>query len=273
MDLLSEIPDRSVRACVTSPPYWRQRIYDSGPDEIGLEETPERWADALLPVLAGLRRVVTKDGSLWLNVGDKFSAGGFGGGGYASTRKNWAGISDRTGFRRAPDGYKPKDLTLLPLLLASRARALGWYLRQLIIWQKVSAVEPPRLDRPATSHEYLFLFTNAYDSAVRDPAEPWWQSTVWMIAHDGLGAHPAQMPCELARRCILAGSRPGDLVLDPFAGSGTSILVANRLGRRGLGLELNPAYAQMARERIQNDAPMIHAIADSEPASRQAALL
>lgn len=258
LESLQTLPDGCVRSCVTSPPYWRQRIYGSGPDEIGLEETPELWAAALLPVFDAAWRVTTHDGSLWLNVGDKFAAGGFGGGGYASTRKNWQGTSNQTGFRRAPAGYKPKDLTLAPFLLAEQLRTAGWYLRQTIIWQKVSAVEPPRLDRPSTSHEYLFLFSKSYDSAVRDPGEPWWQSTVWQIAHDGSGAHPAQMPLELARRCIVASTRPGEIVLDPFSGFGTTCLAANRVGRRAIGLELNREYVEASRQRIRDDSPMFH---------------
>jgi len=80
---------------------------------------------------------------------------------------------------------------------------------------------------------------------------------VWSIAtHPFPGAHFATFPPEIPRRCILAGSREGDTILDPFAGAGTTLLVADRLGRNGIGVELNPEYAQMARDRLYNDAPM-----------------
>jgi DNA modification methylase len=81
--------------------------------------------------------------------------------------------------------------------------------------------------------------------------------TVWSIATSPFPeAHFATFPPELPRRCILAGSAPGDTVLDPFAGAGTTLLVADRLGRNGVGIELNPTYAEMARRRIVSDAPL-----------------
>jgi DNA modification methylase len=80
---------------------------------------------------------------------------------------------------------------------------------------------------------------------------------VWTIATQPFTeAHFATFPTEIPRRCILAGSREGDTVLDPFLGAGTTLLVADRLGRDGIGIELNPEYAQMARRRITNDAPL-----------------
>ena len=82
--------------------------------------------------------------------------------------------------------------------------------------------------------------------------------TVWTIATQGFKeAHFATMPPELARRCIVAGSKPGDIILDPFAGAGTTLLVADRNGRDGLGIELNPNYCEMARRRINDDAPLL----------------
>ena len=81
---------------------------------------------------------------------------------------------------------------------------------------------------------------------------------VWTIATVGFpGAHFATFPPEIPRRCILAGSREGDTILDPFAGAGTTLLVADRLGRNAIGIELNPEYAQMARDRVYNDAPLL----------------
>jgi DNA modification methylase len=80
---------------------------------------------------------------------------------------------------------------------------------------------------------------------------------VWMLGPDPFsGAHFAVMPREIARRCIKAGSKPGDTILDPFGGSGTTALVADQLGRNAILIELNPAYAELARERITGDAPM-----------------
>lgn len=263
---LRQLPANIVACAVTSPPYWCQRIYNEDPEQIGQELTPEAWVERLAEVFFEVRRVVATDGSFWLNVGDKFAAGGLGGGGMASSRANWKGTMGRKGWRKPPAGYKKKDLTLAPFMLAAQLRQDGWYLRQTIVWEKAAAVEPPRLDRPSTSHEYLFLFTKTPNSTVRDPGEPWWLKTVWCICADGDGSHPAQMPTELARRCIMASTRPGDLVLDPFSGFGTTILAANRIGRRGLGLELNPEYVEAARRRICDDSPMFHDLPIEVPA-------
>ncbi len=80
-----------------------------------------------------------------------------------------------------PPGYKMKDVTLTPFLVADALRRDGWYVRSTIIWSKPVAVEPPRLDRPSSSHEYLFLLAKYEHYFVRNPEEDWWHSTVWDI--------------------------------------------------------------------------------------------
>jgi site-specific DNA-methyltransferase (cytosine-N4-specific) len=120
--LLPQLEPRRYRSCVTSPPYWRQRCYGEHSAEIGREETPEAWIATMVDLFALVRPLLTDDGSLWLNVGDKYAAGGMGGGGMASRRKNWRGTAGRIGFRNPPLGYKQKDLTLAPALLADALR-------------------------------------------------------------------------------------------------------------------------------------------------------
>ncbi len=252
------MPDESVQCCVTSPPYWRQRNYGGGEQEIGREETPAAFAEKLVIVARELRRILVGDGSLWLNLGDKYAAGGNGGGGIASSRKAWRGKTLEKGWRSAPPGYKPKDLTLSPFLVADALRADGWYLRQTIIWDKIVAPEPPRQDRPSSGHEYIFLLTPNAKSRVRDPGEGWWHKSVWAIRQSSDASHVAPMPTELARRCILAGTDEGDTVLDPFAGSGTTCIVAARAGRSSIGFELNPETAALARNRVHDDAPLLN---------------
>lgn len=252
---LLTLPKRSFQACVTSPPYWRQRDYQIT-GQIGQEPTPEAWVIELVSVMRLVRPLLTEDGCLWLNVGDKYAAGGLGGGGMAEHRKNWRGTMGKTGWRSPPPGYKPKDLTLAPFKLAEALRQDGWYLRATIVWEKAVAVEPPRLDRPSVSHEYVFLFSMAEQSAVRYPGATWWYTTTWRIPQSSDAAHPAVMPAELARRCIVSSTRPGDTVLDPFSGYGTTVLVADRLGRNGVGIELNPDYMSMGHGRVSGDAPL-----------------
>lgn len=261
VDALSKMPDESVQCCVTSPPYFRQRDYGM-PGQIGQEATPADLADALSEVFAEVRRILDPLGCLWLQIGDAYAAGGNGGGGsLVAKRRQWTGAHERKGWRRQSPCFKEKDITLTPFVVADTLRADGWYLRSTIIWSKETATEPPRLDRPSTAHEYLFLLTKGKLSRVRDPGEPWFMSTVWTIrpqpTHTG---HPAVMPAELARRCIISSSRPDDIVLDPFGGAGTTGLVADRLRRNAILIELNPAFVDLARARIAADAGMFGSI-------------
>ena len=250
---LQKLPDESVHCVVTSPPYWGG-LRDYGvPGQIGLERNPADYIAVLVAVFAEVRRVLKPDGSLWLNVGDVYAASGKGGGGNQGDRHAWATVKDRKGFRMPPEGYKMKDLTLVATQLGDALRRSGWYLRSTIIWRKPAAVEPMRLDRPAVSHEYLFLLTKAEHSAVRNPGEAWWGHTVWDIAPENDAEHPAAYPPELARRCIVAGSQLGDTILDPFAGHGTTGFVADRLGRSAVLIELNPDFAANAENRVRAD--------------------
>lgn len=253
---LKLLPDESVHCCVTSPPYWRQRDY--GMDEqIGLELEPAEYIEKLADAFDQVHRVLRTDGVCWINIGDKWASGGNGGGGSLSTRRSaWRVLAGEKGWRKPPPGYKDKDLVLAGFTLAERLRQDGWFLRKTIIWSKLRANEPPRLDRPSVSHEYLFMLSKQNDSRARDPGEKWWQSSVWEIAPQGGADHPAMMPEELVRRCIVSSSKRGDIILDPFSGSGTTGLVADRLGRDALLIELNPAYAKMADLRIHADGPL-----------------
>jgi DNA modification methylase len=252
---LTNLPTESVHACVTSPPYFRQRDYGIA-GQLGQEATPADLADALSGVFAQVHRILDPTGCLWLQMGDTYAAGGNGGGGsLVAKRRQWTGAHERKGWRRQSPGFKEKDITLTPFVVADTLRADGWYLRSTIIWNKETATEPPRLDRPSTAHEYLFLLTKSELCRVRDPSEDWFRSTVWTIRpQPTFTGHPAVMSAELARRCIICSTAEGDMILDPFLGAGTTALVADRLGRNAIGIELNPAYAEMARRRIEQDA-------------------
>lgn len=261
---LRAMPNASADCCVTSPPFFKMRDYGV-PGQIGLEATPADFADALCAVFAEVRRVLRPGSACWVQIDDTYAAGGNGGGGsLVAKRRQWTGAQTRKGWRRRPDGFKEKDLTLSPFVVADALRADGWWLRSVIIWDKMVAIEPPRLDRPQNSFGYLFLLANGEQYRVRDPGEPWFHSTIWAIRPTstvGIG-HPAVMPSELARRCILCSTEQGETVLDPFAGAGTSLLAADCAGRHGIGIELNPAYADIARDRIRDAAPLFAAAAE-----------
>lgn len=252
--MLKTLPDASAHCCVTSPPYWRQRDYGVV-DQIGMEHSPSSYVDELASVFAEVRRVLHPTGTLWLNIGDKWASGGNGGGGSLAPRRGaWRSAAGAKGWRKPPPGYKDKDLVLASFMVAERLRADGWFLRKTIIWSKPRAGEPPRLDRPSSSHEYVFLFSKLNDSCARDPGEAWWRSSVWEITPQGGADHPAMMPRELVRRCIVSSTARGQMVLDPFGGSGTTGIVADQLQRDALLIELNPDFVDTAERRVRADA-------------------
>lgn len=261
LTVLSRLRSKSVQCLVTSPPYWGLRDYNT-PEQIGLEPTLPQFLNRLLAVFAEARRVLADDGVFWLNIGD----------GYTSGNRGWR-APDRKNPARAmtirpdtPEGLKPKDLHGIPWRLALALQEDGWYLRADIIWNKPNVTPESVKDRPTRAHEYLFMFTKSeqyyYDRrAILEPNGRNCRS-VWNINTQGFpGAHFATFPPKLIEPCILASTRPGDYVLDPFFGSGTAELVAQQLDRKYIGIELHPEYVAMAAERLAADEKAIVRIA------------
>jgi DNA modification methylase len=290
LEVLRGLPDGMAQTCVTSPPYYGLRDYGHA-GQIGLEETPDAYVARLVDVFREVRRVLRDDGTLWLNLGDSYArAGGEGGCGANAQVGNTKSGEQRRNLV-PPSGYKPKDLLGIPWMVAFALRADGWWLRQDIIWHKPNPMPESVTDRCTKAHEYVFLLTKSaryfYDadsireaptgrtdalSVINTGADNGREKrtlkndgtiganarSVWPIATQPYsGAHFATMPPALAERCIKAGSKPGDMVLDPFGGAGTTGLVADRLGRSATLIELNPEYARLARERITADAPLL----------------
>ena len=248
--VLCKLPSQSVQCIVTSPPYWGLRDYRI-PCQIGLESTLLEFLGSLRVIFAESRRVLRNDGVFWLNIGDGYTRGNRGW--RAPDKKNRArAMSVRPD---TPEGLKPKDLLGIPWRLAFALQDDGWYMRADIIWNKPNAMPESVKDRPTRSHEYLFMFTKSdqyrYDrSAIVDPNGRNKRS-VWDINTVAYaGSHFAAFPPKLVEPCIKSSTRPGDFVLDPFFGSGTTGLVANALGRRYVGIELNPEYIALAKERL-----------------------
>jgi len=250
--ILQRLPDRSVQCVVTSPPYWSLRDYKIN-GQIGLEQSVVEFVERLVQVFDQVRRVLRDDGTLWLNIGDSYTSGG----------RTWR-APDKKNVARAmgvrpptPEGLKPKDLIGVPWRLAFALQDAGWYLRSDIIWNKPNAQPESVCDRPTRSHEYLFMLSKSeryyYNvDAVRGPNDRR-NRTVWdiktQIVSEASG-HFATFPSALVEPAVLTSTRPGDLVLDPFLGSGTTACVAASLKRRFVGVELNPDYIAIARKRI-----------------------
>lgn len=332
IEQLKKLPDESVQCCVTSPPYWGLRDYGIE-GQLGLEKTPQEYVAKLVEGFKEVRRVLKKNGTCWLNLGDCYSQGGSGQnfslehGSTANGTTSLGGYGHVKNQRKPKDiGLKPKDLVGVPWMVAFELRADGWYLRSDIIWSKPNPMPESVTDRPTRAHEYLFLLTKNkkyyYDhkaikeqpspalvkqveegyngqaikdylgASVQDASatksriingyrnridkqrghsrrhegfnEKWDALTpkeqamlgsnkrsVWTIAPANFKeAHFATFPPALVRPCILAGAKCGDMVLDPFGGSGTTGMVAFQLGRSATLIELNPEYAKLIERRI-----------------------
>jgi DNA modification methylase len=317
-ELLDTLEPESVQVIVTSPPYWRMRRYTDDPREIGQEDTPAEYVQALAGVFAQCWRVLRSDGVLFLNLGDGYANDGKWGG--STGGKHAVGIHGAQGPARqkVTTGLPPKSLIGMPWRVAFALQDAGWVLRTEIVWEKPNAMPESVTDRPTRSHEYVFMFAKSpryyFDSAAI--AEPIKQSsldrinqpsfdtqtggpkdygatgvntsrsmrktlenfkkkqdshgrrhegfndrynfqnpnptrnarTVWSIPTTGLAdEHYAPMPQALAERCIRAGSKAGDMILDPFGGSGTTGRAAIALQRRATLIDLS--YQDMQARR------------------------
>ena len=248
--ILQTFPDESVNCIITSPPYWGLRDYNiSG--QIGHEPTLNQYINQLTIIFHEAKRVLKEDGVFWLNIGD----------GYTSGNRKWRAPDKKNPAREmsirpdTPKGLKPKDLLGIPWRLAFSLQDSNWYLRSDIIWNKPNAMPESVKDRPTRSHEYLFMLTKSekyyYDrEAIQEPNKRN-KRTVWDINTQPFQeAHFATFPPKLIEPCILSSTRRGDLILDPFFGSGTVGLVAKELERRFWGIEINPKYLEIAKKRI-----------------------
>ncbi len=248
-------PD-TYQTCVTSPPYFGLRDYGLDRDiQIGAEDSLADYLQRLAGVFEEVRRVLKPTGTMWLNMGNSYTSG----------NRTWRAPDKKNPARGmdyrppTPEGLKPKDLIGVPWMLAIDLQRAGWYLRSDIIWHKPNCQPESVQDRPTTAHEYLFLFAKSekylYNAkAVLEPTKDGRsrrnRRTVWEIPTEPLAeAHFATFPPALVEPCILAGSNPGDMILDPFIGSGTVGLVANRLARAFTGIDANPIYGALAARR------------------------
>lgn len=288
-ETLACVPGGSVQCCVTSPPYWGLRDYGVA-NQIGLEATPEEYVEQMVAVFREIRRALRDDGTLWLNLGDCYAGeagGGQGKNGQRATRtftalvrekrghelkpKDLVGIPWRVAFAlRAAGWYLRSEIIWAkpnPMPESVRDRPTKSH-EQVFLLTKSDRYfyDADAIAEPAVHAGMVLDYTG--DQKAND-ADPTRQRTrprgrtivvgdtrnardVWRIASQPFsGAHFATMPIALATRCILAGSRPGDTVLDPFLGSGTVAEAAQRLGRRWLGCELNPKYGALIEERTR----------------------
>jgi site-specific DNA-methyltransferase (adenine-specific) len=249
-EILRQLPSCFFRCVVTSPPYWGLRDY-AADGQLGAEDDPREYVSRLVRIFEEIRRILRDDGTVWLNLGDCYTSGNRS---YrAPDRKH--PVRAMSYRAKTPPGLKPKDLVGVPWRVAFALQDAGWYLRCDVIWEKPNCMPESVKDRPTRSHEYIFLLSKSLRYFYRASviAEPPGKNkrSVWTVPTEPFnGPHFATFPTRLIHPCILASTEAGDWVLDPFFGSGTVGVVCEQLGRRYVGIELNPQYVELASRRI-----------------------
>jgi site-specific DNA-methyltransferase (adenine-specific) len=181
IEVLRTIPDESVQCCVTSPPYWGLRDY--GHDgQIGLEATPGAYVGRMVEVFREVRRVLREDGTLWLNLGDSYTAGagnrnGMNSSSLQGSKDHGRGCMSEKPLSGISSGLSAKQLVGIPWRVAFALQADGWYLRQDIIWHKPNPMPESVTDRCTKAHEYVFLMAKSqryyYDAEAISEAGAW----------------------------------------------------------------------------------------------------
>lgn len=272
LTLINHLPDESVDVIVTSPPYWGQRTSNG----TGVEDDPREYVHALAAIFKAARAKLKPEGIVWINLGDAYN-----------TPVNWR-LDDRVysslgpakeGLNAENSAYtKPRakrkafinkdvpwlrygNLLALPYRLVDALCDQGYLFRGEVIWRKRNAMPEGRCRRPHRQHESIYLLAKEEDHSFRVSPPV---GSVWEFGNekiDGL-AHFSRFPEELPRRCIEAYGKLGEdvIVLDPFSGSGTTGIVASKLGCSYIGFEIDPEQAMASNDRLHNvteDAPLL----------------
>lgn len=268
-----ELPPRSVRTIVTSPPYWGKRTYGDDPLELGSGQTLLEYVQSLTLAARRWRTALTDDGTLWVNIGDTYAGSGGAGGDHINGSKQHIAkyrqgapvtvlpyyqeilpyyrgqtLVDESHWGMSPGKLAGGQLCLVPALLAMHLQGDGWIVRSMIVWDR-GHPRPEALGhvrRPGDGqYEHIIMATKSMKYFFNPGALPEGErGAVWKfrggssVGAGGRNGHVAPFPDELPRRCIELSSEPGDTVFDPFLGSGTTARVANELGRNAVGCDL-----------------------------------
>lgn len=285
LSLVATLPNASVQCVVTSTPYWAMRVYkearaiawaDGEVAPYGHEQTPEGFVRHTVEIIHALSRVLTDDGSIWWNVMDTFNTRTqIRGNAVEALRAMQGGdhykVWSEHEYRRYSAGHaylKDGEQVGIPALIAQRSSRLGLYVKSTITWAKTATLPEPQKSRVSRQLEYVIHLTKqrtpkfnkeAYgrlSTALggRNPLlETAKLSDVWVIpTSSGGDGHGAQFPLALPGRCIGLSTSPGDVVLDPFVGSGTSVVAALAMGRRGIGLDTSQEYLTVAEGKVSS---------------------
>lgn len=280
--LIPSLDDESIDCVVTSTPYWAVRIYgtpklvhwaDGEVCPFGHEQTPEGFIRHSVEILFLLKSKLTKCGSIWWNVGDTFNTRTQIRGNAAETLRAMRGLDRRRwtehNCRRYSAGHaflEDGEQSLVPQRIAERASRIGYLVRSMISWSKDGSMPEPTKSRVTKSVEHIIHLTKvrtpffdkeAYRTtpAMLGGRNPLFEhdkvTDVWHLPTSSGGAgHGAQFPLALPGRCISLSTKEGGVVLDPFAGSGTSGLAALKLKRQFVGFDVSQEYVDLANKKL-----------------------
>lgn len=251
LDVIKKIDTKSIDMCITSPPYWNLRNYESEM-QLGQEENPDEYINNLCDIFNEVKRVLKENGTLWVNISDT---------------------------------YNKKCLQNIPSKFAIQMCDRGWKLRNEIIWYKPNAMPCSAKDRFTIDYEKLFMFSlndKYYFVQQKEPSEDSYNGKrgssktrkkmqsamrdknienkiynernircVWKINTEAYkGEHFATYPKKLIEIPIQAGCPVNGIILDPFIGSGTTAVSAILHNRNYIGIDVNSKYCDLSRKRI-----------------------
>jgi DNA modification methylase len=240
--ILGTFPDNTYQCVVTSPPYYWLRDY--GVDgQIGKEWKIKDYVQAIADVMDQVKRVLVSDGVVFLNIGDTYYSGkGESQGVDKKSRKRRFGLRavDASGL-----GLPMKSLIGIPWRVAIEMIDRGWVLRSSIIWDRLHSLPESVKDRPGRTYEYIFMFVKSRKYYFNQKALNGQKDDVWTIKarpKPTPGISTAPFPDELVQKCLDVGCPLDGNVLDPFAGSGTTLRVAIQSQRDATGIDLNSDF-------------------------------
>jgi len=259
--IIGKLQPNSIDLVITSPPYFGCRKYSDNEEEFGKEENPKTYIKNIVKVIHKLRKPLKETGSVYLNVGDIY----FGTKGYSRctgdyVRKASSQYENHNIVKEDGKYLQHKQRLMLPERIAIALQDKGWVLRNNIIWEKPNPMPSFSKDRRIPVYENIFHFVKNkkyffdYDRA----KELGHHRDVIRCSIEPYGNHIATFPEKLIVPFVETTSRAGDVVLDPFFGSGTVGKVAKDLNRKFVGIELNYEYCLLAKERIDKSVDMFN---------------
>ncbi|NMC03846.1 MAG: site-specific DNA-methyltransferase [Candidatus Lokiarchaeota archaeon] len=268
--LLKELDDASIDTCITSPPYWGCRDYGAE-GQVGIEQNPFDYVTELASIFATIKEKLKLDGNVFIIIDDVWVSN------WTRCRQHtWISskdqdegisnedIQDKCKIPRnwpktlGMDWFKAKQKMLLPERLTIKMQEeQGWYFREKLVWYKPNAGNYTNIrDRFAHAYEYILHFTKNQQyhvnmNAIKDPETGKLQRDVLSIPIErNASAHSATFPKALVELLVDFTCPAGGIVLDPFCGTGTTLVVAKAMKRRYVGIELSPAYHAEAVQRL-----------------------